>query len=133
MATYLDYYNNHLSPKLKKIDLFLKTEEKDVFDMDVVSELLNISNHEIKKIMRNNDIDSITKQSFIMIMFYGSSDICKLFSREVKRKVPNSYSPSDISYIYQLPYESVIQAAEEASIENITTKNINKLFSYIYV
>ncbi|QUH28602.1 hypothetical protein [Vallitalea guaymasensis] len=133
MATYLDYYNNHLSPKLQKIDLFLKTEEKDVIDMDVVSELLDISNHEIKKIMRNNDIDSITKHSFIMIMFYGSSDICKLFSREVKQKVPNSYSPLDISYIYQLPYESVIQAAEEASIENITTKNINKLFSYIYV
>lgn len=133
MATYLDYYNNHLSPKLQKIDLFLKTEEKDVIDMDVVSELLDISNHEINKIMRNNDIDSITKHSFIMIMFYGSSDICKLFSREVKQKVPNSYSPLDISYIYQLPYESVIQAAEEASIENITTKNINKLFSYIYV
>ncbi|GMQ59472.1 hypothetical protein AN1V17_38690 [Vallitalea sediminicola] len=133
MATYLDYYNNHLSPKLKKIDLFLKTEEKDIIDMNVVSELLDISNYEIRKIMRKNSIDNITKHSFIMIMFYGSSDICKLFSREVKRKVPNSYSPSDISYIYQLPYESVIQAAQEASIKDITTQNINKLFSYIYV
>lgn len=133
MATYLDYYNNNLSPKLKEIDLFLKTEEKDIIDTNVVSELLDISNHEIEEIMRNNDIDSITKHSFIMIMFYGSSDICKLFSREVKRKVPNSYSPSDISYIYQLPYESVIQAAKKASIKNITANNINELFSYIYV
>ncbi|GKX28119.1 hypothetical protein SH1V18_05990 [Vallitalea longa] len=133
MTTYLEYYNNYLSPKLKEIDLFLKTQEKDVIEMGIVSQLLEISNEEIKKIMDTNGIDNISKHSFIMIMFYGSSDICKLFSREVKRKVLDSYSPSDISYIYQIPYENVIQAAEEASIENITTKNINKLFSYIYV
>lgn len=133
MTTYLEYYNNYLSPKLKEIDLFLKTEEKDVIETDIVSELLEITNEEIKKIMADNGIDIITKHSFIMIMFYGSSNICKLFSREVKRKVLDFYSPSDISYIYQIPYENVIQAAQEASIENITTKNINKLFSYIYV
>ncbi|MCT4542063.1 MAG: hypothetical protein N4A63_00830 [Vallitalea sp.] len=133
MNTYLEYFNNTLSPKLQKIDLYLKTEEKKIIDIDTVSDLLELSHSEIKKIIRNNDIDNITKHSFIIIMYYGSSDICKLFSREINSKVPNHYSASDISYIYQIPYENVLRAIEEASIRNITSKNINKLFSYIYI
>lgn len=133
MITYLEYYNKNLSPKLQNIDLFIKTEERNTIDMNTVSELLEISHSEIHEIMNENGLDSLTKHSFFVIMFHGSSDICKLFAREIKCKIPNSYSPSDISYIYEIPYDRVINAVEEASIENITTDNINELFSYIYV
>lgn len=133
MTTYLQYYNDYLSPKLKEIDIFLKTNEEDIIDINIVSELIELSIEEIKIIMDDNKIDIINKHSFILIMFYGSSNICKLFSREIKCKAPDFYSPYDISYIYQIPYDHVIQAIDKANIKNITTNNINQLFSYIYI
>lgn len=133
MNTYLEYYNTNLSPKLQEIDLLLKTQEDDTIDMDIVSKLLEISNSEIEEIMINNGIIEITKHSFFIIMINGSSDICKLFARELQVNIPDYYSLTDISYIYQLPYESVLEASKQASLKNITSKNINKLFAYIYV
>jgi predicted transcriptional regulator of viral defense system len=135
MTTYLEYYNTNLSPKLQEIDLFLKTEEDNIIDINDVSKLLEITKSEIKEIMSVNGLNNITKHSFFIIMLNGSSDICKLFARELQVSIPDYYSISDISYIYQLPYESVLEAAKQASIEDkdITSKNINELFAYIYV
>ncbi|MCT4596876.1 MAG: hypothetical protein N4A50_03215 [Vallitalea sp.] len=135
MTTYLEYYNTNLSPKLQEIDLFLKTEEDNIIDINDVSKLLEITKSEIKEIMSVNGLNDITKHSFFIIMLNGSSDICKLFARELQVSIPDYYSISDISYIYQLPYESVLKAAKQASIEDkdITSKNINELFAYIYV
>lgn len=133
MSTYLDYFNTYLSPKLQEIDLFLKTHEKnDINPAEVVS-LLDITQLEINNIMHLHELDHISKHSFFIIMYNGSSDICQLFSREISRKMPNAYSPLDISYIYQIPYDHVIEAAEKACIDAITTDNLNELFSYIYV
>ena len=133
MTTYLEYYNTNLSPKLQKIDLFLKTEESNTVDITMVSDLLYISEAEIKEIMSDNELEAITKLSFFIIMYEGSSDICKLFAREINRKIPHFYSLSDISYIYQIPYEDVLEAAEQANINSITSNNINELFSYINI
>lgn len=135
MITYLEYYNTNLSPKLQEIDLFLKTDEGNAIDINVASKLLEITTSEIKEIMSNNGLTNITKHSFFIIMLNGSSDICKLFARELQVNIPDYYSISDISYIYQLPYDSVLQAAKKASIEDedITSENINELFAYIYV
>lgn len=133
MSTYLDYFNAYLSPKLQQIDLFLKTHEQDHIDLDEVVDLLDITHSEIDDIMHLHELDVISKHSFFIIMYNGSSDICQLFCREISRKMPNAYSPSDISYIYQIPYDHVIEAAEKARIDAITTDNLNELFSHIYV
>lgn len=133
MITYLDYYDNNIAPVLERIDLFLKTEECNFIDIEIVSELLNISVEEITEIMCELDLDIITKFSFLMIMLKGSSCICNLFSRELKTKSPSIYSASDISYIYQIPYEHVKEAIDQSNIEYITSDNIRELFSNIYV
>ncbi len=133
MNTYLDYFNTYLSPKLQKIDLFLKIHEKNYIDPAKVVSLLDITHSEINTVMHLNELDHISKHSFFIIMYNGSSDICQLFSREISRKMPNAYSPLDISYIYQIPYDHVLEAAEKARIDSITTDNLNDLFSYICV
>ncbi len=131
--TYLEYYNSTLAPKLQSIDLFLKTEESDEYTIDTVSELLNLSMDEIETIMQHANMKVINRLSFFIIMQNGSSEICKMFSRELQRKLPATYTYFDISYIYQIPYDVVKEAAEEANIHDITTDNINTLFSYIYI
>ncbi|PKM94072.1 MAG: hypothetical protein CVU84_11470 [Firmicutes bacterium HGW-Firmicutes-1] len=131
MSTYLDYYNENFAPSLKAIDLFLKTKTASSFSIDVVSELLDLSADEIKSLMKGIGIDILDRVSFFTIMQYGSSPVCRLFSRELQRKLPTSYSFQDVSYIYQIPYDQIVEAAQKADISVITNQNIHTLFSNI--
>lgn len=131
MATYLDYYNEQISPSLRAIDLFLKTDTSDTICIDVVGELLDLPHDEICSLMKAFEITVIDKVSFFTIMQHGSSQICKFFAREVQRKLPYFYSFYDISYIYQIPYETIVKAAEKSKLTHITNKNLHTLFSNI--
>lgn len=131
MATYLDYYNEQISPTLRAIDLFLKTETSKTINIETVGELLDLSHDEICSLMKTFEISTIDKVSFFTIMLYGSSQICKFFAREVQRKSPYFYSFYDISYIYQIPYDVIVKAAEKSNLTHITNNNLHKLFSYI--
>jgi hypothetical protein len=131
MSTYLEYYNENIAPSLQAIDLFLKTTEEKQVDIKKISELLDLSTKEIETLMRAIGISYIDKVSFFTIMQYGSSPICKLFARELQRKLPLFYSFHDISYIYQIPYETIVEAAKKANLSDITNENIHTLFSNI--
>ncbi|PKM50924.1 MAG: hypothetical protein CVV02_09450 [Firmicutes bacterium HGW-Firmicutes-7] len=131
MNTYLDYYNENFAPSLKAIDLFLKTNIESSISIGEISELLGLSSDEIRSLMRAIGIDIIDKVSFFTIMQYGSSAVCRLFSREVQRKLPQYYSFDDVAYIYQIPHDQIAEAAQKAKIKKITTQNIHTLFSNI--
>ena len=131
MSTYLEYYNETIAPSLQAIDLFLKTNKKAIIDKNMVSELLDISLNEINALMRALGLSQIDQVSFFTIMQYGSSSICKLFARELQRKLPHFYSFHDISYIYEIPYETIVEAAQKAELTSITNQNIHTLFSNI--
>lgn len=131
MSTYLEYYNETIAPSLQAIDLFLKTNKKAQIEKNIASELLDLSLKEINALMRAFGISYIDHVSFFTIMQYGSSSICKLFARELQRKLPNFYSFHDISYIYEIPYETIVEAAQKANLSSITNQNIQTLFSNI--
>lgn len=131
MSTFLDYYNLNYGSKLMEIDLFLKTESSDDMPREIVMDLLSLCKEEMEGIMKSFCIDHIDVPAFFVIMQNGSSPICRLFSREVQRKMPYFYSFYDISYIYQIPYEHVVDGANKANMTSITSENIHKLFSYI--
>lgn len=133
MRTYLDYYNKHFANKIKAIDLFLKEIHTDIMDSNTVSDLLDISDEEIKIIMSDHNIQEIDKVSFFVLMQNGSSPVCKLFKRELQRKMPHFYSFYDISYIYQIPYEHVVEGAKNANLNSITSENIHELFEHIHM
>jgi len=73
--TFLQVYQRNIEEKLQKIDLFLKTSPKKL-NIHTTSELLNISEEEIKDLMLKYNISSINPASFFMIMVQGSSYIC---------------------------------------------------------
>lgn len=131
MSTYLEYYNETIAPRLQAIDLFLKTREEAHVDNNSVAELLSLSIKEIDALMRALGISHIDQVSFFTIMQYGSSFICKLFARELQRKLPSFYSFQDISYIYEIPYETIVEAANKANLSSITKENLHTLFSNI--
>jgi hypothetical protein len=133
MSTYLQYYNENVAPKLQKIDLFLKTEESETLSPDIICELLDISIDEVDDLIDTYKISNLDKISFFIIMQNGSSEICKMFSREIQRKIPHFYSFYDISYIYQIPYEIVVDAAVSAGLNSITQQDLNVLFEHIII
>lgn len=131
MSTYLDYYNEKIAPKLRAIDLFFKTEDMNTYTLEIFSNLLDITASEVEDIMQKFDLNEVNKLSFFTVMQYGSSDICRLFSREMQRKSPYFYTYYDISYIYEIPYDVIVEAANKAKIKAITQDTINTLFSNI--
>ncbi|TCK90599.1 hypothetical protein EDC19_2368 [Natranaerovirga hydrolytica] len=135
MNTYLDYYKKRITPKLQDIDIFFRTleEPNENIHIDVVSELLDLTPKEIRKIMKENDISYIHKNTFFMIMQNGSSFICKLFYRQLQAGLLTTYTPEKISYIYEIPEHIVTKAMQEADLPLVSSHNLEKLFSYIYI
>ncbi|HHW67066.1 MAG: hypothetical protein PWP07_718 [Epulopiscium sp.] len=130
--TFLQVYQRNIEEKLQKIDLFLKTSPKKL-NIHTTSELLNISEEEIKDLMLKYNISSINPASFFMIMVQGSSYICGLLRRELQRGSKNVYTVEDIAYIYQLNPQKIMDAMAESNINEITSENIKTLFEYIPV
>ncbi|TCT14657.1 hypothetical protein EDC18_105138 [Natranaerovirga pectinivora] len=135
MDTFLDYYKNNISPTLEKIDLFFKTEEDkgNTISLDILSELLDISITEVEEILDRYEIKNVNKSSFFIVMKEGSSEICKYFKRQLETGLLNQYTPKNIAYIYQIPQQIIEKAMVESNLQSITPKNLNTLFSYIYI
>ncbi|NLP46023.1 MAG: hypothetical protein GX347_03135 [Epulopiscium sp.] len=131
-TTFLEVYQKNIAPKLEKIDLFLKTEPEHL-NIHTTASLLYISEEEVNEIMKREKISSINPATFFMIMYHGSSELCKLLKREWERKSPVEYSIEDISYIYNLPPHKVYSAVDTLGIENITSETIYELFSCIHL
>lgn len=135
MDTYNDYYQSKIASKLKKIDLYLKTEVKssDSISIDNVSELLDIAPEEINEISLKNNISSIDAANFFLIMKSGSSELCQLFNRQLTVGLSTNYSAESIAYIYQIPEDIILQAMLTSNIDIITSNNLQTLFSYIFI
>ncbi len=125
-STMLKEYNSNISPKLKEIDIYLKTEEQP-FNIDNTASVLDISKDELLHIMYVYDITSINISDFFTIMIKGSSKICRLFSRKLNCGLKTEYSPENISYIYDIDISEVYRACKKLncySFDDRTIKNI---------
>lgn len=112
MQTFLDFYQRVIQPKIAAIDIFLKTETQP-YAQEQVSELLCLSATELTNILEQEKLAIITKGTFLHLMQTGPSLICKMFGRELSRGMSASYSPQEISYIYDLELKDVEAAAEK--------------------
>jgi len=130
MKTFMDQYIEQIEPKLKAIDLFLKTEMPP-YCPKKTAKLLHISKDELETIMTEEHISNITTQTLFQIMKKGSSSICRMFARELERGIPRFYSVEDISYIYNLDICSVIDASKEMGLSCFTEPMLKTLFQHI--
>lgn len=128
---FLECYELTIAPKLKEIDLFLKTSEESLLKMEDVSKLLFISQEEILAIMKKENIEEINKFTFYSIMKNGSSFICQLFKRELERGTPSTYSIDDISYIYNINKNLLAKTCGQIGLTEIKSAVIPLLFANI--
>lgn len=126
--TFLDVYNETIAPKLMAIDLLLKTETNQL-DLAKVSAALSLPDDEVIQIMRQEEISVLNSQTFFLIMKQGSSEICRLFNRELRCGTPNTYTPADISYIYNIDIELIFDACKKIGLSSFDSITIPLLFA----
>lgn len=127
---FLEAYENEIAPKLKEIDILLKSSEYPL-TTEEVSRVLCITKEEILSIMNNENINEINKLTFFQIMTKGNSYICKLFNRELECGSPHFYSVEDISYIYNIDKKLIDNACNFLGINNITSSTLPLIFVQI--
>lgn len=130
VESYLDYYNKTIAPKLKEIDIFIKTSTLPL-NQEKMSKLLYISQNELQQIIISHSINLLEKQSFFDIMKHGSSEICQLFSRELQCGIPKIYTPHNISYIYNIDIDTILDACKNIGIVEFNSFTLKLLFSEI--
>ena len=128
--SYLEYYAYCIRPKLKEIDLFIKTKPKKL-SVSETANILNLTEQEVKGIMEKENINSVNKFAFFKIMENGSSDICRLFKREIESGSPHVYSKEDISYIYDIDIETIEDVCNLLEITEITPFTLPDVFAQI--
>jgi hypothetical protein len=129
---FFETYSLSISPKLKDIDTFVRCSNP-CFDITEVADILYLTTEEVRSIMEEKDIRQLDRKSFFIVMSRGSSDICRLFKRELDCGSPYLYTKEDISYIYSLDPEIVNKACEDLRIKELTSYMLPELFSHIAV
>lgn len=127
---FLEAYKNEIAPKLKEIDILLKSSEYPLA-VEEVSKVLCITEKEVLSIMCDENINEINKLTFFQIMAKGNSYICKLFSRELECGSPYFYSVEDIAYIYNIDKKLIDNACNFLGISKITSNILPLIFVQI--
>ena len=132
MNTFLSKYRSNIFLPLKSIDMFLKTSTPP-YDIKTVAELLHISENELKNIMNEKGISSITPDVFSIIMKNGSGELCRAFRRELECGLTDTYSPEQVSYIYSLDIDDVLNAYASMGVFKLDKGLLETLFSRIII
>lgn len=127
---FLEAYQNEIEPKLKEIDILLKSADYPL-TLEETSKTLCISEEEVSFIMHNENICEINNLTFFKIMLKGSSYICNLFCREIECGSPYFYSSKDISYIYNIDKKIIDNACNFLGINKITLNALPSIFAQI--
>ncbi len=125
-----EYYIRNISPKLEQIDILLKTKSYNI-PIETVSLLLNISRREVAEIMDKQNIICITSENFLSVMLNGTSYICDILRKELKKNFPQKYSPEDVAYIYNINYNEIKKAFDFLNTKKISSKSLKAIFIQI--
>lgn len=130
MQTYIEYYEQEIIPRIKEMDVFLKTASQP-YAIEDVRRLLLMKPEEIQQEMEEEKLILLTKGTFLYLLQIGDSPICRLMQREIQLGISGAYSIADIAYIYQLPFAEVAEAARKAGQTEFWTSELRLLFEHI--
>lgn len=129
LKTFMDEYKEKIEPQINEIDIFIKSHTSPL-NLEKSAAILNISFAELQHIMSKENITAINKHNFFKIMQKGSSPICRLFARQLQRGFSN-YTPEDVSYIYNIDINAVLDASKKIGIFNYNDILLKVLFENI--
>lgn len=132
VVSFKTIYNQNIAPKLKAIDLLLKTTDAPYTPEDVAT-VLQMSIDEVTTIMMAHQIATISLVDFFTIVSYSSSYICKLIQRQWRHSSVTFYTPEMIAYIYELSVDKVKAAFSALNVSMIHSEDLMQLFSQIHI
>ena len=127
---FLESYVSDISPTLKEIDILIKSCDNSLSILETC-DVLSISEYEVRDIMRTKNIEYIDKNTFFTIMQNGSSEICKLYNREILCGSPYFYTQENVSYIYDIDFNLVQSAFKKLNIKEATSFTLPQIFANI--
>ena len=92
---------------------------------------MDIDPEEIHRIMKEEKIPRLTQSNILCVIRRGSSEICRLISREAELSSPHTYTMDDIAYIYGLDIDDVHRASGITGIHEATAVTLPQLFFHI--
>jgi len=128
--SYWEFFKQNYTPKLKEVDLLIKTMD-GALSIEEASRILQMSDNLIKKIMAEKNIKLIDKDGLLNLIMHGNSPLCGLLQREFSRGSPSMYSSDDIAYIYGLQKENVERVCQTNA--KIPAKDLPKALDKIFV
>ena len=63
----------------------------------------------------------------------GSGELCRMFKRQLECGVTESYSPEQVSYIYDIDIDVVLNAYASMGVCKLHKGLLETLFSNIYI
>ncbi len=124
-----DIYISAIKPKIEEIDIKLK--EKRELSIKETCEMLEITEEELKDILKRVHIKKIDYKNIFEIMLNANSYICKIFKRELECGTPYFYTPQNIAYIYDIDEKEVVNAFNFLDLKLITTNQIPLILKQI--
>ena len=131
-GTYFEQYNKTIAPYLREIDIFLKSKKGGI-SVKKAAELFNVKEDELKNILEKEGYEKITRENFFNIMAKGKSEVCKAFGRTLEKGIPHLLLPGDISYIYSIDIEKVLEGCEKVGISEYDKTLLPILFDNISI
>lgn len=130
--SYLEMYERDIAPRLREIDLLVKTSDNYISVQDAAS-VLDLSEKEVRDIMNEEGISKLDKKTFFKVMQNGSSCICRFFKRETECGSPYIYSRENIAYIYEIDISTIEKACDDLGFIQVTDYSLPLLLAEIPV
>ena len=124
--SYLEYYIDNIKPVLNELDIALKAKTR--LNNAAIAKILDTTEQEIENIRKAHNLEVINLDSLIKIMHEGSSDICRLFQREVEMGSPYTYTKEQLAYIYDIDIELVNTVCNDLNIKEVTWQSMPLVF-----
>lgn len=143
-----DNYKNIVVPKIKLLDIFLKTDyiefndvgtiinnnNNNIYTLTALNQLLDIFELEksyMEEIICFLDKTYIDKDLIFYLILNTNSYISGIIKREMICGSPILYSPNDISYIYDLDFNKVSKAFKFLNYTYISSEEIELILFQI--
>lgn len=129
-TNYFAFFQAMYAPRLKAIDVLLKTME-DSLSVPETAKVLGLTEEAVESAMTREHLAHIDRPGFLRIMAQGGNDLCGMYQRETACGSPVAYKPQEIAYIYRLQAESVQAACDKLGLKEVTARTLPSLLRQI--
>lgn len=125
----IDIYNNKIIPKIKMLDIYLKSN--GYINVDIISKITEIKICDINNILNKIGQNKVNSKNILQVLIEGESFICEIMKKEIKCGSPSFYSPKQIAYIYDIEEYKVINAYKFLGVNVVNSSQISAILIQI--